>query len=228
MGAALVLGPVGFDGFEVPQHIRIGMRQRLAVHKLAGGGRVVDVLGPDDAPVTWNGAFSGSDAASRARILSLLCAAGQPLPLMWNGFFYTVVVSRFFASYFSKFWIPYQIECVVLWNLAEVAMNAGMTLLATELSDVAAAAGFGVDLSAAQAALAAPGATVRGTLPYAAAERALGDAQTQIASGLTTAGSQIGSADFPTALGASAQLANLSAARGYAARAAGNFARAST
>ena len=64
-----MLGPVVFRDFEVPERINLGGRQRLAVHMLPGGGRVVDAMGPDDAPIRWSGTFSGVDAAERVRML---------------------------------------------------------------------------------------------------------------------------------------------------------------
>jgi hypothetical protein len=147
---------------------------------------------------------------------------------MCNGFFFIVIISRFSAEYCSEFWIPYEIECTVVTNLPETALSAGLNLLASELNDMTSAAGFGIDLDDVLTFLNAPGATVRGTLPYASAERSLANAQNRIASGLSEAGSRIGSSDFETVLTASEQLATYSAARGYAARAAVNFARAST
>ena len=56
---ALVLGPVLFREFEVPARINFGGRQRVVVHALPGGARVIDVLGRDDAQISFAGIFSG-------------------------------------------------------------------------------------------------------------------------------------------------------------------------
>ena len=68
---ALLLGPVAFQDFELPANIGFGGEQRLAVHCLPGGARVIDVLGRDDAEITFSGIFSGSDATLRARTLAV-------------------------------------------------------------------------------------------------------------------------------------------------------------
>ena len=58
----LLLGPVAFQDFEVPCGVNFGGRQRLALHRLPGGSRVIDALGRDDAQISFSGIFSGSDA----------------------------------------------------------------------------------------------------------------------------------------------------------------------
>ena len=54
--APVILGPIALQGFEVPESITIGGAQRLAIHRLPGGARVIDALGPDDAAGTAGGA----------------------------------------------------------------------------------------------------------------------------------------------------------------------------
>lgn len=54
----LVLGPIAFADFEIPERIRFGGNQRLAVHQLPGGRRVVDALGRDDGEICWSGVFT--------------------------------------------------------------------------------------------------------------------------------------------------------------------------
>src|SRR5690242_17085448 len=81
----LVLGPVAFSDFEVPERIRFGGAQRLTVHKLPGGARVIDALGPDDTELGWSGIFAGPDATERALLLDQLRVRGAVLPLKsWN------------------------------------------------------------------------------------------------------------------------------------------------
>ncbi len=71
-------------------------------------------MGRDDAQIAFSGIFSGSDATLRARILDELRASGLTLPLTWDVFFYTVMISEFHADYRNGWWIPYQITCTVL------------------------------------------------------------------------------------------------------------------
>ena len=70
----LLLGPVVFQDFELPGWVRFGGAQRLAVHQMPGGARVIDMLGRDDAEICWSGVFSGSDAPERARLIDLMRA----------------------------------------------------------------------------------------------------------------------------------------------------------
>ncbi len=242
---ALLLGPVVFEDFEVPAHINVGGGQRLAVHKLVGGARVIDSLGRDDAEICFSGTFSGSDATIRARTLDTLRAAGQPLPLTWDVFYYTVVISRFEADYRNGWWIPYRITCTVLRDEASALIQTVVSLATSALSDIGAAvsqaSSAGLDLSGAQTALAAPDATQRGTAAYTTAQASLGGAQASIGqsissaeatlsgAGLGTAGSAgAGITGLSSSLNASQQLAALTAAQAYTGRAAINLANAST
>ena len=49
-----------FQDFELPSGINFGGRQRLALHRLPGGSRVIDALGRDDAQISFAGIFTGS------------------------------------------------------------------------------------------------------------------------------------------------------------------------
>src|ERR1700759_4325505 len=95
----LLLGSVTFQDFELPPRIVFGGAQRLAIHRLPGGARVIDAMGRDDGEISWSGAFSGADAADRARQLDLVRAQGAVLPLAWDAFAYLVVIARFAADY---------------------------------------------------------------------------------------------------------------------------------
>jgi hypothetical protein len=61
----ITLGGIVFEAFEVPEQIEFGGRQRMAIHDLPGGGRVIDVLGPTDSDLVFSGIFSGSGAGTR-------------------------------------------------------------------------------------------------------------------------------------------------------------------
>jgi hypothetical protein len=231
MSDTLLLGPVQFEAFELPGQIRFGGSQRLAVHQLPGGARVIDAMGRDDAEIVWRGAFSGADAVERARLLDLLRVAGNPLSLTWDGFCYTVLIARFEADYARPNWIPYSIACIVLRDETAALIEVVASLAAAGLADLDAADAFGcgVDLSAATATLAAAGATTLGTAAYISAVTALGNASTSVDSELSSAETAIGSAvDVPSAAAATQQLAAVVAARGYIDRTAANLANAGT
>jgi hypothetical protein len=142
----LVLGTVAFQGFEAPEQIPFGGRQRLNVHRLMGGKRVVDAMGPDDDSIVWRGRFRGTLATLRARQLDLMRRAGRPHILTWGAFVYRVVIERFDASYEAFNEIPYSISCLVVQDL--VAEKAGALLDRIEdsiMGDLSDALGLAAD-----------------------------------------------------------------------------------
>ncbi len=241
----LLLGPVVFQDFEVPSGVNFGGRQRLALHRLPGGPRVIDALGRDDAQISFSGIFSGSDATLRARSLDQLRVAGIALPLTWDVLFYTVLISEFQASYRNGWWIPYRIVCTVLRDEASALVQLVASLATTALADIGAASGYaldaGVDLSPLQAALAAPGATTRGTAAYSAAQNCLVGTGTSISTSISiatgtlvgstvvaTGSAEAGVASLLAATDAAGQLSSLVSAGSYINRTATNLAYAST
>lgn len=241
----LLLGPVVFQDFEVPASINLGGEQRLAVHRLVGGARVIDCLGRDDADLRFEGVFSGPNATLRARTLDALRASGTPLPLTWDVFYYTVILTKFEADYRSGWWIPFRIACTVLRDEAAALINTGFSLAGSAASDVAAAVswalGANVDLGALQSALTAPSATVRGASDYIKAQASLGAAQGAISQAIGPAEAALNSArlngafssataasGLSAAVSSAGQLAALATAGSYIGRAAINFSNAST
>jgi hypothetical protein len=223
MSGYLLLGPVMFQGFELPASIGFGGGQRLAVHRLPGGARVIDAMGRDDAPLSWSGTFAGSDATLRARLLDLLRAQGSPLPLAWDCFAYLVVIERFTASYEHVTWVPYQISCTVVADQSAVFARAATSLLDGVTDDLQTAAS-GVDVSGALAAMTAAGAATPGTAAYDAAAAAVAAAGTQASAGMAQASTQLLAAGDPvSAATAAGSLAQLADAQGFLGRAANNL-----
>lgn len=112
------LGDFEFRDYEVPRSISFGGAQRLAVHELVGGTRVVDAMGRQDHPLEWQGRFQGQDATPRARYLDFLRIQGKPLELTWWEFRYRVVIAEYEAEFERFYQIPYRIRCVVVEDLA--------------------------------------------------------------------------------------------------------------
>ena len=110
----LTLGGVSFRDFEVPEKVIFGGKQRIVVQNLIGGGRVVEALGIDDGNISFSGIFSGSDAVSRAQELDAARALGASLPLVWNSFYYNVIIASFSIEYCKINWIPFSIFCVIV------------------------------------------------------------------------------------------------------------------
>ena len=121
MAGGLLLGPVLFRGFEVPERIAFGGEQRLAVHVLPGGGRVVDAMGPDEGPIRWSGVFSGVGAGARVRLLERMRRDGAVHPLTWGGWRHSVVVESFTAETVKEAWVPYKI-CVVVVSAGDAGV----------------------------------------------------------------------------------------------------------
>lgn len=108
-----------FSRFEVPEHIAFGGKQRLAVHELVGGARVVDAMGRSDAPLQWSGLFQGENALARARFLDYLRISGKQCMLNWSELYYMVVVEEFSADFERFYQLPYRISFTVVQDLAQ-------------------------------------------------------------------------------------------------------------
>lgn len=137
----LTLGSVQFQDFEIPSEIPWGGKQSLKVHSLLGGDRVVDVLGIDNAPISWSGRFQGSNALARAQQLDQIRRAGNPVTLSWGGLSYLVVVEDFKPNFQRTYQGTYSISCVVISDntIPQQASTATLDdLIDSDLSDAQA------------------------------------------------------------------------------------------
>jgi len=223
----LSLGGVAFQDMEVPEKISFGGKQRVAVQTLIGGGRVVEALGIDDGEISFSGIFSGNDAVNRAQLLDAARALGATLPLVWDGFFYSVVIEEFTAEYRKPNLIPFGITCVVvndpLASLAEIAAPLA-DVVGGDLTAASALSGqAGLSLDGIGAAGLAGFPVVQGQLTASIAEsdRSLAVAAAAL-SGAADANSGIAAMNQTSST--SAQLAALSGINGYVNRAATNLA----
>jgi len=138
----LILGGIVFDDFSTPERMMGGGNQAMVVHKLPGGSRVIDTLGPDEADVAWQGKFYGNTAYSVALALDAMRAAGQVVELTWGGQFRSVIVSRFiYEARRMPAYLEYHIVCTVTQNpalgsLAAISPDATSidTLVGTDLN----------------------------------------------------------------------------------------------
>jgi hypothetical protein len=119
------LGGVVFDEFSTPSEPPFGGSQAMAVHKLPGGSRVIDLLGPDDTDYTFNGVFWGDSAFANAEALDALRVSGQPTVLSWGGRSWLVIVQHAsieccrFPNYYK-----YSVQVVVAQNNMFGALGA--------------------------------------------------------------------------------------------------------
>lgn len=108
----LILGPFEFGDFSVPNELPFGGAQKMTVHKMPGGGRVIDCMGPDDDDIRWSGRFFNTDALPMAQTLNAMRIAGTPLPYSNGVESRTVVISEFRATVHKFNWIEYEITVV--------------------------------------------------------------------------------------------------------------------
>jgi hypothetical protein len=114
---ALSLGGFTFTDYAIPEQVPQGGDHHLVIHKLIGGNRVVDAMGPDDADITWSGRFQGPAATAQALVLDQLRKAGAQLPLIIDSQFYTVAIKKFEWDYQRPYQILYRITCVVVSSI---------------------------------------------------------------------------------------------------------------
>jgi hypothetical protein len=113
----LTLGGITFDDFSTPQKMMGGGRQAMVVHKLPGGARVIDTLGPDEADIRWSGQFFGDNAYTTALALDAMRAEGQVLQLTWGGQFRSVIINNFIYEVKRlPVYVLYHISCTVYQN----------------------------------------------------------------------------------------------------------------
>jgi hypothetical protein len=136
LGGGSAPAGVRFDGMASPESMTFGGDQMMQVHKLPGGGRVVDVFGRDDEDIEWGGKFFGPNALANARAVDAIRISGRQVPLAWADFHFNVVVKKFHAEYTrGGAVIPYKITVVI----ASLPPPSKPSLLATIKSDLNAA-----------------------------------------------------------------------------------------
>ena len=187
----LFLGPVAFQDFEIPAGINIGGDQRLAIHRLLDGTRVIDALGRDDSDISFSGVFSGDAATLRARTIDQMRVSGLPICLTWDVFFYAVIIKKFEADYRSGWWVPYRITCAVVRDEASSDPGPEVLLSNNVLGDVTIASTLastvGTDLSITRIVISEPDVAVRGTALHSSALAGLTNSASKIALGISEA-----------------------------------------
>ena len=92
---ALALGPFLFTDFAVPDTLPGGGKHQLIVHKLPGGDRIVDAMGPDDDDRQFTVIHVGSQAQAEVETLDQMRISGQPWPYSNGMEARTVVIASF-------------------------------------------------------------------------------------------------------------------------------------
>jgi len=174
-------GKFVFTDAEVPESIAFGGQQMLTTHKLVGGLRVVDTMGPDDMPLGWSGWFLGSTAGDRSRYLDYLRRSGPVCTLTWDSFNYSVTVQSFKAEYQKAYKIPYQIAFEVVQDntkpvksITPISPTDAINQDSSTLSTLAAAVGIPSLSSAVSSATSALSSVVGAAKPIASGLVSLG------------------------------------------------------
>lgn len=237
-GPAVTLGGVGFQGLEVPASMPWGGDHKMVVHEFPGGGRVIDMLGPQEADIDWSGNFTGPSAVARARQLDTLRMAGRKVTLTWADFSRQVVIKTFRPDYSrSGTLVPYRITCVVVTKPSTAASKP--TLLGQLGSDISSSLGLPAllpqatqALQLAQAALPIGSLLTGGSPAFIALSGVVGSAQGAVGAAQSLADTQLagvasaappgqifgGAAGLLSASAAQDALASATGAAGYIGR----------
>lgn len=150
-GGSVRLGSFAFQSFEVPEKITSGGAHANSMHKMPGGARVLDLTGPDDAPVTWSGLFLGSNAKQRAQRLNQIRLAGQAVDLTWGVSRFRVVLTECtFDEGFHQ--IGYRLSCDIVPLPDAVDASAKESML-DQIGDAIGVTGLTAQVGAATDAL---------------------------------------------------------------------------
>ena len=169
----MTIGSLTLRDFEVPQRIKYGGQQRLAIHHLGDGRRIVETLGHDDADIEFGGTLTGADAANRARMLENMCRSASQVPLVWDANRMTVIVQRFAADYATDTWIDYRLTCSVV-DTATAPIAPDETISRSEFAaDAAAIMLLDASLAAGISAITSVAAAADAFVPGAAANEQL-------------------------------------------------------
>jgi hypothetical protein len=142
MAISLTLGGVVFNDFEIPESINFGGEQMLVVHKLPGGKRVIDAMGPDDSDIHWTGRFRGPSGEQRAILLDYMRRQGNQILLSWGLHRYQVVIKEFKPDYRQAYEIPYSITCVVVLDEIQSLASTVVGFVEAMASDLVSALGL--------------------------------------------------------------------------------------
>lgn len=137
----LILGGVVFDDWMTPADMPFGGNQAMKVHKLPGGSRVIDILGPDEMDISFKGVIWAADGSAIAAALNDMRIAGAPVSLSFGGNFYEVIVQKC-DLHIHRYpqWYEYDITCVVASNPMAGVLSASVSTFASLVqSDLASA-----------------------------------------------------------------------------------------
>ena len=142
----VVLGSLDLTGLEVPDAYDRSATMQPMVHRLIGGGRIVQLLGQDPGRRRLQGYFTGPDATERAQLLEALRDSGLRVPLAIGVWQEIVVVTSVVLRYAAR-------GSVVQYLLEAEALPGGAVGLVATAAAVLAGIGAQIAFAAGYAAL---------------------------------------------------------------------------
>lgn len=143
-GAAgpVVLGAFAFQDFEVPETVQLPVRQAVEIHRLIGGERVLDAMGPDYGDIAWEGVMLGAGCETRAQELKALVDAAQAVTLTWGSWSFTVLArALLLREGYQR--IGYALRCAIIRDDSTVPTDTMTSLGMSLIQDMDAAVGGG-------------------------------------------------------------------------------------
>ena len=129
----VAIGPVVLTGLEVPEVFDRSSSMQPAIHRLIGGGRVVQLLGANPRGRELRGILTGSGAVERAVTLEALRDSGASVSLTIGAWSETVVVTALELRYAAR-------GSIIHYRLQAEALPEVSVSLATTVSAVIGAA----------------------------------------------------------------------------------------
>lgn len=128
-GQPVIIGPITLAGLEIPELFDRAASMQPVIHRLIGGGRVVQLLGLDPKRRELRGILTGNDAVDRAILLEALRDSGAAVALTIGAWSENVVVIALDLQYTAR-------GNVIRYRLEAEALPAAPTLLTTTVSSV--------------------------------------------------------------------------------------------
>lgn len=134
---SVTIADIVLEDWEIPEKVSWGGAQRMTVHKMVGGTRYIDIMGQDNAEVSWSGRFLSPDASFRADQLDLIRKSGALIDVVFAGRYYSAVISSFTAQQVTQFHLTYSISFTILADESSVFPPPEPTVLLMVSADIA-------------------------------------------------------------------------------------------
>lgn len=170
-------GEVVFEGMDLPDGLTGGGDQTLVTHKLIGGKRIVDAMGPDDEAIAWQGRFLDEFAQLRVFQLDLLRRSGREvqlqLPIPQRA--YRAVIGRFTWTQQRPYLYEYAISLTIIEDqVAGDGARQSRSLEQEIAADLAAAEAYAEARDEVLATIAIASTAIRAAMGDRGALRGLG------------------------------------------------------